>query len=260
MKSATLLTVLLVALLFAVPGLGRPDAASPSAAQDTPQSDTPSAPPATQKPGTPPPASEASKGERVGQAVSPAAKKPSPEPAAAEPKTLTVQDVFHIVGIPGLKRNARGDLTLTATELSFQKGNKRLLVLPFERIRRVEVVSGERHYGKSTAGAAMVTPFGLGALLILHKRKVDTLVIDYVNERGGLIGAVLQLPEHQGERSFMAMEYMRQRIGRKLGRDFHPGLADISPEDRQRFAQDLEREYKRHVARLRRWATIEFLP
>lgn len=102
-----------------------------------------------------------------------------------------------MAGIPGIKRNARGDLILTNQELIFQKGKKQRLVLPYERIRNVQILSGKRHYGKATTGAAAAVGI-VGALLILKKRKVDTLVFDYVNERGGRMGMVLQVPLGQG--------------------------------------------------------------
>ncbi len=121
---------------------------------------------------------------------------PSSQPTAPEAQNLTLTNIFHMVGIPGLKRNARGDLILTDRELIFQQGKKRLLVIPYERMPRVQLLSGERHYGKTTAGAVAVS--SLGAFLILKKRKVDVLVLDYLNERGGLMGLVLQVPEKQG--------------------------------------------------------------
>jgi hypothetical protein len=124
---------------------------------------------------------------------------PAQEPpkTSAEGETLTVRHIFHITGVPGIGRNTRGDLLLTGKDLIFQKNNKNLLVLPYERIRLVQFLSGERHYPEATY--AMAVAFGfVGALMILKKRKVDALVVDFVNERGGRMGMVLQLPLGQG--------------------------------------------------------------
>jgi len=116
---------------------------------------------------------------------------------SASPDRITVPKTFHIAGIPGLKRDARVDLTLTADALILTQGKKTRLTIPFERIRRVTQLYGEREYPK-TAYVAAVATFGVGSLLLLKKRKMDTLVVDFSNERGGLMGAVLQLPQGQG--------------------------------------------------------------
>lgn len=118
---------------------------------------------------------------------------PSPSP-----DSVTVPKTFHIAGVPGLKRDARVDLTLTADALILTQGKKTRLTIPFERIRRVTQLYGEREYPK-TAYVATVATFGVGSLLLLKKRKMDTLVVDFSNERGGLMGAVLQLPQGQGD-------------------------------------------------------------
>lgn len=125
------------------------------------------------------------------------------EQKPVEAGIITVPKVFHIAGIPGLKCNKRGDLTLNDRELIFRQKNKQQFAIPYERIRRVQLLSGKRDYGKTAAAASVAsiaaTGFAFpGALLLLKKRKVDTLVIDYTNERGGLAGIALQLPEGQG--------------------------------------------------------------
>ena len=127
-----------------------------------------------------------------------AAKDPA-APPPAEPENVAVSGVFHIVGVPGLKRNARGDLLLGKSDLTFKKGNKPLLVLPFTRIQKFEVLSGERHYGKTAAAVSAVSPVA-GAFVMFVKRHVDTVVVEYVNERNGKMAMVLQLPEHEGAR------------------------------------------------------------
>lgn len=118
--------------------------------------------------------------------------------AASAPDQFVLEKIFHIAGIPGVKRNARGDLILSDHELIFQQKKKPTIVVPYERIQLVQLLSGARYYGKSTTAAAVASPFGVGALLILKKRKVDALVVDFVNERGGRVGMVLQVPLGQG--------------------------------------------------------------
>ena len=92
---------------------------------------------------------------------------PATDPAAGE---LSTPKVFHIAGIPGLKRNARGDLVLTDRALTFRQGERQRLLLPYASIRRVQLLSGDRHYPKATYGAAVAGGVA-GALLILKKHK-----------------------------------------------------------------------------------------
>ena len=124
---------------------------------------------------------------------------PPPTPSQAPgPETVTVEKVFHIAGIPGVSRNTRLTLVLTDREFIFRKGKKETFRLPYERVQRGQLMSGERHYPEATYAAAVATPFGVGALLILKKRQMDTLVLDFLSERGGKMGMVIQLPKGQG--------------------------------------------------------------
>lgn len=124
----------------------------------------------------------------------------APQSPAAESAKLVVPKVFHIAGIREVPRNTRGDLMLTAGELTFQQGKKERLLLPFARIQHVQFFAGERNYEKAAYGAAVATlPIGgIGALLILKKHKVATFVFDYVNERGGRMGLVIQMEVKDG--------------------------------------------------------------
>jgi hypothetical protein len=119
---------------------------------------------------------------------------------AFSPGKLVAPKVFHIAGIREVPRNARGDLILTAGELTFQQGKKQRLLLPFDRIQRVQFLAGDRNYEKAAYGAAVATlPIGgIGALLILKKHKVATFVFDYLNERGGRMGLVIQMEVKDG--------------------------------------------------------------
>ena len=108
-----------------------------------------------------------------------------------------LQRLFHLVGIPGLRRDERVDLTATADGLQFQTKKVRYEV-PFARIRRVLLLQADRRYEGRTYAAAVAT-YGVGAFFILKKHHVDTAVLDYVNERGGRMGIVLQMEVFQGE-------------------------------------------------------------
>lgn len=118
-------------------------------------------------------------------------------PAPLEAEHLLILKAFHIVGAPGVKRNRRVDLDLTAQSLIVRQQDQERLNVPFTRLRRLQVLNGKRTYAKATYAA--VLGLGLGGLLVLNKNKpVDTLVFDFMNERGGEMGLILQVPQGRG--------------------------------------------------------------
>ncbi len=126
-----------------------------------------------------------------------AAEAAAPPPVEAVTNNLTLQNVFHIVGVPGVRRNRRVDVRFDSQSLGIQQGKEQRLSLPFARIHRLEVLQGTRNYAKATY-AAVLSGGVAGALLLLKKQHVDTLIFDYVNDRGGQMGLILQVPEGKG--------------------------------------------------------------
>jgi hypothetical protein len=106
-----------------------------------------------------------------------------------KPAQPGLEKLFHLVGIPGLRRDERVDLTLDSEGLSFQTKKVKYQV-PYARVRQVLMLSSDRRYEGRTYAAALAT-YGVGALLILKKH--------HVNERGGKMGIVLQMETSQGE-------------------------------------------------------------
>jgi hypothetical protein len=107
------------------------------------------------------------------------------------------QNLFHLAGIPGMRREARVDMAPNANALVFQT-KKVHYEVPYTRIRQVLLLHSDRRYEGTTYAAAVAT-FGAGAFLILKKHHMDTAVLNYVNERGGKMGIVLQMETAQGE-------------------------------------------------------------
>jgi hypothetical protein len=115
----------------------------------------------------------------------------------AERAQPDLQKLFHLVGVPGLRRDERVNLTLDSEGLWFQT-RKTEYQVPYARIHQVLLLEADRRYEGRTYAAAVAT-YGLGAFLILKKHHVDTVVLDYANERGGKMGIVLQMETSQGE-------------------------------------------------------------
>jgi hypothetical protein len=108
-----------------------------------------------------------------------------------------LQKLFHLVGIPGLRRDERVNLTSNAEGLLFETKKVQYQV-SYTRIHQVLMLRADRRYEGRTYAAALATE-GIGALLILKKHHVDTAVVDYVNERGGKMGIVVQMEISQGD-------------------------------------------------------------
>jgi hypothetical protein len=116
---------------------------------------------------------------------------------------------FHVSGIPDAKRGTRTDISLAPDALLFELRRTRYEV-PYVRIKQVLLLRSERHYEKTTLAAAMGTGalgVPIGTLVIMAKHKVDTIVLDYENERKGRMGVVMQLERGQGQ------ELCRRLIG-----------------------------------------------
>jgi len=107
------------------------------------------------------------------------------------------QKLFHLVGIPGLRRDERVDLATNSDGLSFQTKKVKYQV-PYARIHQVLLLRADRRYEGRTYAATLAT-YGIGSLFILKKHHVDTVVLDYVNERGGKMGIVIQMETSQGD-------------------------------------------------------------
>ena len=129
--------------------------------------------------------------------------------AAGETGRPKFEKVFHVAGVPGTPRDARVDLALAAESFVVEARETKLAwSVPYASIRRVRLLAGERRYPGATYAAALATQQfgGFGALLILAKHQVATLVIEYVNQRGGEMGIVFQLPRLQGSRCARLLE------------------------------------------------------
>src|SRR5262245_46702217 len=104
---------------------------------------------------------------------------------------LVIAEAIHIVGLAKVGRNRRVELILTDGELIVQREKEPLLRASYQQLRRVQLLSGERDRLVESVIAASAT-YGVGGLLMKKKKKVDTLLFDYVNENGGLTGLILQ--------------------------------------------------------------------
>ena len=104
-----------------------------------------------------------------------------------------------LTGLPGVKDDAKGKLTVENGKLHFVYGKKSSDV----SVASIEdVVTGEdtqATVGKTVSNLSMAAPYGSGRFLALFRTKFDTLTIRYRDENGALHGVIFALPASGAE-------------------------------------------------------------
>jgi hypothetical protein len=107
----------------------------------------------------------------------------------------------HLMGLENTKSNCNGTLSIQDNALQFQRDGKSAAQVKIASVQAV-FVGGE---SKQVGGVPMklgkaAAPYGGGRVVSLfaHK-KYDTVTLEYVDDDGGLHGAIFQLSKGQGE-------------------------------------------------------------
>jgi hypothetical protein len=111
----------------------------------------------------------------------------------AQPTPATAKAV-QLIGLTGVKQNAKGTLRVENGNLQFVHGktNAQITAASIE-----DVVSGDdtqRSVGGTVGVMSMAAPYGGGRFLSLFRRKIDTLTIRYRDVDGGLHGTIFTMP------------------------------------------------------------------
>jgi hypothetical protein len=114
--------------------------------------------------------------------------------ANAQQSSKAAKNAIALTGLPGVKDNAKGTLTVESGKLHFSYGKKSSEV----NVASIEdVVTGEdtqAAVGKTVSTLSMAAPYGSGRFLALFRSKFDTLTLRYRDENGGLHGVIFALP------------------------------------------------------------------
>src|SRR5215813_10968129 len=117
---------------------------------------------------------------------------------ASEPFSIRAT---HLLGFEGAKSNCNGTLSIQGNALQFQQGGKHATQIKIAAVRDVFLGGESKQVGglPMTLGKA-AAPFGSGRVVSLfaHK-KYDTLTLEYVDDAGGIHGAIFQLQKGQAE-------------------------------------------------------------
>src|SRR5262245_60644090 len=108
----------------------------------------------------------------------------------------------HLLGFADAKQNVSGTLTVQKDTLQFSPSGKPAVTVPVDSIHDIFVGAQSRQIGglPMTLGKAAV-PYGGGrAISLFSKKKYDTITVNYVDEDGGVHGAIFQADKGEAEK------------------------------------------------------------
>ena len=116
---------------------------------------------------------------------------------AQQAQTLT--QAVQLIGLPSLKQNTKGKLTVINGTLRFihSKGNADVAATSIENV--VTGTDSQRAVGGTLGTLSQLAPFGSGRVLSLFRTKLDTLTIQYRDADGGLHGVIFTVPLGKAE-------------------------------------------------------------
>ena len=107
----------------------------------------------------------------------------------------------HLLGFPNTKNNCNGSLSIQGNTLRFEQGAKTGAEVKLASVQGVFLGSESKQVGGTPLKLGKVAaPYGGGRVVSLfaHK-KYDTLTVEYVDDDGGVHGAIFQLSKGQAE-------------------------------------------------------------
>lgn len=112
--------------------------------------------------------------------------------ASAQQASKAVKAV-QLMGLPDVKENAKGILSVETGNLHFVHGKAASDI----SVRLIEdVVTGgdsQKSVGKTVGAISMAAPYGGGRFLSLFRSKIDTLTVEYRDAKGALHGAIFTM-------------------------------------------------------------------
>jgi len=116
--------------------------------------------------------------------------------------------VVHVIGLEGVKHNAKGKVTVSKDALEFDGGGRKS-DLPITSIQDALTGADSQRLIRGTLGTlSMFAPYESGRFLSLFRTKIDTLTIAFRDSSGGLHGAIFTLPE--GQAAMLKKQMMAQ--------------------------------------------------
>ena len=155
----------------------------------------------------------------------------STAPTASAPFTIRTT---HLLGFPNTKNNCNGSLSIKDDALRFEQDAKPAAEVKIASVQGVFLGSESKQVGGTPAKLGKAAaPFGSGRVVSLfaHK-KYDTLTVEYVDDEGGVHGAIFQLSKGQAEH--VRKELVTRGVSPSLhdDRSTEPSTAEASHENK----------------------------
>ena len=153
--------------------------------------------------------------------------------AFAASATFTIR-ATHLLGFPNTKTNCNGSLSIKDDTLRFEQDAKPGAEVKIASVRGVFLGSESKQVGGTPAKLGKAAaPFGSGRVVSLfaHK-KYDTLTLEYVDDEGGVHGAIFQVSKGQAEQ--VRKELVARGVSPSLhdDRSTEPSTAETSNENK----------------------------
>lgn len=106
----------------------------------------------------------------------------------------TVMKVVQLTGLPGVKENAKGKLSVENGNLHFTS-NKTSSDVTASSIQ--DVITGtdsQKAVGKTLGTLSIAAPYGGGRVVSLFRKKIDTLTVEYRDADGAYHGVIFTMP------------------------------------------------------------------
>ena len=104
-----------------------------------------------------------------------------------------------VIGLAGVKDNAKGTLSVENGKLHFIHGKASSDVSATSIQDVVTSADSRRSVGGTVGTISMAAPYGGGRFLSLFRTKIDTLTVQYRNDDGSLHGAIFTMPVGSAE-------------------------------------------------------------
>lgn len=123
----------------------------------------------------------------------------APQAAPAAHPTLAPIQSVQLLGLPGVKNNTKGTLSVEGSTLHFAS-SKGTSDIALTNVKDVITGNDSQRVIRGKVGTiSMFGPYGSGRFLSLFRSKVDTVTIKYRDGEGGLHGAVFTMAAGQAE-------------------------------------------------------------
>ena len=140
----------------------------------------------------------------------------------------------HLLGFPNTKNNGNGSLTIKDDALRFAQDAKPGAEVKIASVQGVFLGSESKEVGGTPAKLGKAAaPFGSGRVVSLfaHK-KYDTLTVEYVDDDGGVHGAIFQM--NKGQAELVRKELVTRGVSASLRDDqpTEPSITEASHENK----------------------------